>query len=224
MTVAERWDADQLMGLGGPGEEAAAEEEAAAAAATIDGGGGRRKSLAANAAKGKGVEEDHMLWGIPGHLTREETDTFFKFRDEVEGRGGDFRETVYCFGEEEGEVWALCRWLRARKFVLEDVIKMVEEATEVRMDAKRHDFYPDPKDALGVDSSLFFAQYPQLYTGKSKQGALLFISKPGILNVDGMECITTLDGIIKFHWHVMMKDFAKRLQEQKRQDPENFKR
>jgi len=32
-----------------------------------------------------------------------------------------------------------------------------------------------------------------------------------VLNTDGMECITTLDGILKFHWHVMMHDYKKRL-------------
>jgi hypothetical protein len=35
-----------------------------------------------------------------------------------------------------------------------------------------------------------------------------------------MECITTLDGIVKFHWHVMIHDFAERLREMKRKDPD----
>ena len=170
--------------------------------------------------KGKGVDADPMLWGVPGHLTKAETDIFFQFRAEVERRGEDFRSTVYCFGEEEGEAWALCRWLRARKFVLSDVIKMVEEASETRKEAKDKDFYPDPIDALGVEASLFFAQYPQLYSGVAKNGAVIFISKPGILNVDGMECITTLDGILKFHWHIMMHDFANRLRAQKAKNPD----
>ena len=164
------------------------------------------------------------MWGRPGHLTAEETDVYFKFKDEVSKRGGDFKDTVFCFGLEEGEVWALCRWLRARKYVYDDVIKMVEEATEVRKEAKAKDFYPDPLDALGCEASLFYAQYPQLYCGYAKSGVPVFISKPGILNVDGMETITTLDGIIKFHWFIMMHDFAKRLRGQKAKDPENFKR
>jgi hypothetical protein len=168
--------------------------------------------------------KDPLTWGLPGHLTKEETDVFFKFRDEVEKRGGEFRHTVYCFGEEEGEAFAISRWLRARKFVYEDIVKMVEEATQVRKAAKAKDFYPNPVDALGCDSSLFFDQYPQLYSGHAKNGAPLYISKPGILNVDGMECITTLDGIIKFHWHIMMHDFANRLREQKAADPEGFNR
>mmetsp|Transcript_20730 Transcript_20730/g.48086 ORF Transcript_20730/g.48086 Transcript_20730/m.48086 type:complete len:434 (+) Transcript_20730:153-1454(+) len=175
-------------------------------------------------AKGKGVDNDPTLWGRPGHLTSTEADTFYKFKEEVESRGGDFKDTVYCFGPEEGEVWALCRWLRARKYVYEDVVAMIEEATEVRKSAKEHDFYPNPVDALGCEASLFYAQYPQLYSGYAKTGVPLFISKPGVLNVDGMEVITTLDGILKFHWYIMMHDFANRLRSQKAKDPDNFKR
>ncbi|KAL3931125.1 MAG: hypothetical protein SGARI_004284 [Bacillariaceae sp.] len=171
---------------------------------------------------------DPMLWGRPGHVI--ECDTCsdlilpscpplqFKFKDEVEGRGGDFKTTVYCFGEEEGEVYALTRWLRARKYVFEDVMTMVEEATKCRADAKAADFYPDPKLALGCDMSVYFAQYPQLYSGFAKNGCPLFISKPGVLNVDAVELVTTISGIVKFHWHIMMHDFGGRLRQQKIDD------
>jgi len=169
------------------------------------------------------ITKDPMLWGVPGYLTKDEIDVFVQFKAEVEKRDEAFKSTIYCFGEEEGEVWAYCRWLRARKYVLADVLTMIEEATETRKEARAMDFYPNPVDALGVEASLFFAQYPQVYTGFAKNGAPIFISKPGILNVDGMECITTLDGIIKFHWYVMMHDFAQRLRKQKAKDP-NFKK
>ena len=173
--------------------------------------------------KGKGVAEDPLLWGRPGHLTSSEADTYERFKAEIAKRDEDFRSTVFCFGEEEGEVWALTRWLRARKFVYEDVIAMVEEATKVRADAKKDNFYPDPADALGCDAGLYFNMYPQLYYGSSKSGVPLYFSKAGVLNVDGVEQITTLDGIIKFHWFIMMHDYANRLRAQKAKDP-NFKR
>ena len=143
-----------------------------------------------------------------------------KFRDEVEKRGGEFKKTVYSFGEIEGEAWALTRWLRARKFVYDDVIKMVEEATECRQEPGKQDFYPDPEAALGVDPFVYIQQYPQLYSGNAKSGCPLFISKPGKLSVDGMECITTLDGIYRYHWHVMMHDYANRLVANKKANPE----
>lgn len=138
-------------------------------------------------------------------------------------RDAAFQNTVYCFGREEGEVWALCRWLRARKYVYEDVIKMIEEATETRKEAAIANFYPEPEKALGCDVGLYYAQFPQLYSGFAKNGAPLFISKPGKLNVDAVECITNLQSIVKFHWYIMMHDFANRLRSQKAKD-ENFKR
>lgn len=143
-----------------------------------------------------------------------------KFRDEVEKRGGEFKNTVYSFGDIEGEAFCLTRWLRARKFKYDDVIAMIEEATEVRADARKHEFYPDPVLALGCDTSVYQAQYPQLYHGHAKNGCPVFISKPGVLNVDGMECITTLDGILKFHWHVMMHDYKNRLLKHKESHPD----
>jgi hypothetical protein len=146
-----------------------------------------------------------------------------KFKEELQTRDADFRDTIYSFGEIEGEVFTLCRWLRARKYVYDDVIKMVEEATETRKEAKSKGFYPDPKEALGCDMATYFAQYPQLYSGFAKNGAPVFISKPGVLNVDAVECITTLEGIVNFHWYIMQRDFAERLRAQKEKVP-GFKR
>ena len=100
---------------------------------------------------------------------------------------------------------------------------MIEEATEARKEAKAMDFYPDPKAALGCEMSAYLAHYPQLYSGVAKNGAPIFISKPGVLNVDAVECITTLEGIVKFHWYVMQHDFSSRLRAQKEKDP-HFKR
>lgn len=175
--------------------------------------------------EGKGadmIKTDPMLWGVPGYLTKEEADTFFKFKEEVAKRGNEVRKTVYSFGEIEGEAWALTRWLRARKYVLEDTVTMIEEATETHKSPRENDYYADPTVALGCEVSLYFAQYPQLYTGKAKNGAPIFISKPGVLNVDAVECITTLDGILKFHWFVEMHDFGNLLRREKEKN-DDFK-
>lgn len=147
----------------------------------------------------------------------------FKFKAEIAKRGKDFWDTVYCFGIEEGEAYALTRWLRARKFDYDEVIKMVEEATAARVEPKKNNFYDNPKSALGCDMSVYFAQYPQVYSGMAKNGCPVFFSKPGVLNIDAVECITTLQGIVKFHWHIMMHDFGGRLRAQKAKDP-HFKR
>lgn len=184
------WDEAKLMGTGEEGKGAAA------------------------------AKENPLFWGVPGYLTKEETDVFFKFKEEVNGRGNDVRRTVYSFGEEEGEVWTLTRWLRARKFVFEDTVKMIEEASECHKSPRENDYYSNPMDALGCEMSTYFAQYPQLYSGKAKNGAPIFISKPGVLNVDAVECLTTLDGILKFHWYVEMHDFGNLLRKEKEKNPD----
>ena len=135
-------------------------------------------------------------------------------------RGGDFRDTIFCFGEEEGEVYALCRWLRARKFVFTDVMIMVEEATKCQAEAKAAGYYPDPKPALGCDAAIYQAQYPQIYSGFAKNGVPVFFSKTGILNIEAVECITTVKNIVKYHWYVQIHDYAKRLREHKKKNPD----
>lgn len=160
-----------------------------------------------------------IQWGFPGHMTQGEVDIFVKFQKEVESRGGEFKNTVYSFTEVEGEAYTLTRWLRARKYNLADTIQMVAEATEERAEPREVDYYPEPKKALGVDPNLFISQYPQLYTGFSKSGCPVFYSKPGLLNIDGLECITTIDGILKFHWHVMQHDYKMRLLQFKKENP-----
>lgn len=167
---------------------------------------------------------DPLLWGIPGYLTEEYADVYIRFQAEVEKRGGAFQETLYSLGASEEEAWALCRWLRARKFNYDDAITMVEEATECQAEARGKGFYPNPTDALGCDSAAYFAQYPQLYTGFAKNGAPLYISKPGRLNVEGVECLTTLEGIVNFHWYIMIHDFGKMLQNRQKETNNEFKK
>lgn len=165
-----------------------------------------------------------MLWGRPGYLTEAEALTYLRFKEIVDLRGGDFKETIYSFGEEEeGEVYALCRWLRARKFVFTDVMTMVEEATKCVSVPKAAGYFPDPKKALGCPAAVYQAQYPQLYSGFGKDGSPVFYSKTGVLNIEAVECITTVENIVKYHWYVMMHDYVKRLQAHKKANP-SFKK
>jgi len=161
--------------------------------------------------KKKSKKKDIANWGFPGHLTKEQGDVYVTFRAEVSKRGGEFEKTVYSFTAEEGEAYCLTRWLRARKYVYSDVIQMVEEATECRSEPLAADFYPDPKAALGIEPAVFSNQYPQLYSGFSKIGCPVFYSKPGVLRISAVECITNMQGILNYHWHVMQQDYRNRL-------------
>ena len=101
---------------------------------------------------------------------------------------------------------------------------MVEEATKCREGAKKEQFYPCPSTALGVESSMYVKSYPQIYHGHALNGCPVFISKPGQLDMNTIECLTSIDGIINFHWYAMMHEFAGKLREQQIKSEGNFKR
>lgn len=167
----------------------------------------------------KSKKQKAMEWGRPGHLTPHEVAIFSQFRTEVNKRSGEFKNTVYSFTQTEGEAYTLTRWLRARKYNLADTIAMVEQATQCRSQPRQFDYYPDPHKALGCPPEIYLDQYPQVYSGFSKIGCPVFYSKPGQLDTDAIECVTTLDGILKYHWHVMQHDYKQRLLDFKEQNP-----
>lgn len=154
--------------------------------------------------------------GYPGFLTDKEYEIFHKLLDEVYKRDQDFRDTTFAFKDaDEDEEYALCRWLRARKYDLSATIRMIEEATECRAEVKKHNFYPSLDVALGVESSLYKKEYPQLYYGSTRDGYPLFISQPGRMNIDAIELLTSKSGLINYHWHDMIHQFGKKLKASK---------
>lgn len=74
----------------------------------------------------------------------------------------------------------------------------------------------------GVDPAVILAEYPQIYVPNcfSKTGCPVFISKPGMVNMAALDCITGVDGIMKYHWHSMMHDFVNCLSARKKRDPD----
>ena len=173
-------------------------------------------------------KKDPTMWGMPGHLTMEEANVYLQLKAELDKRGhGDFRDTIFGFGEEEGEVYALCRYLRHSKFVYEHTIDCIEQGIQIRQEAKQANFYPilNTSNVLNCDPILYYLQFPQLYTGTlDKSGIPIFISKPGQMNVDGIDLLTTYDGIIKLHWNLMVHDLGTRLRHEKNKQPKQFKR
>jgi len=166
---------------------------------------------------------DPSDWGTPGYFSEEEYLVFYQLKTMFPTMTADQRDAIMCFGDLEGLDYALCRWLRARKFVLADTLAVIDEAVDIRKEAKNHNFFPEVEDALHCPAFLYLHLYPQIYTTKAKSKAVLFISKPGQINANGLECVTSLKGIFNYHWHEMHHNFAKRLRMTKEADPD-FKR
>lgn len=88
------------------------------------------------------------LAGYPGELTEEEVEQVKEFRDQLKQRkqaGGDghvYEEMVRAFRPTEEEPYALCRFLRARAFNVEEVFSMIDEAIPDWQKAAKCDFFP----------------------------------------------------------------------------------
>lgn len=162
-------------------------------------------------------------WGYPGHLSEEEYDVYVKFHNEASQRGDEYQKTILCFGKEESEEYALCRWLRARKFDLSKATKMVEDAMKYRAEAAKEDFFPNGSKALGVEKSIYYSMYPEVLVGYTKNGFPLYVTKAADAAVNMLNCITTPKGVTNFHWHSMMHVLGDKLRRKALSDP-SFKR
>mmetsp|Transcript_19979 Transcript_19979/g.29446 ORF Transcript_19979/g.29446 Transcript_19979/m.29446 type:complete len:622 (+) Transcript_19979:190-2055(+) len=154
--------------------------------------------------------------GFPGNLTQKQLDACMEFRSELHKRstssaykdGHLYPEMVGTFRDVEEEPYALCRFLRARDFNVEQVFDMMNEHLEIWKHAKESDYYPDIDAAMGCPLSIVLTQYPVLYSGNAKEGYPVCYFHAGRLTVQGIECITTLDSIPKMMWNTMVYQVA----------------
>ena len=130
---------------------------------------------------------------------------------------------MYTFGHNEKEDYACCRFLRANNFVIVNTLKMIDDAMVLQKDARAQNFYPDPKIALGVDEAVFKSLYPQVFCGRAKNNCPLFIMKPGAVDINALECVTTIDSMIKYQFHCMVHGDGDEYREAQKIDP-NFNR
>jgi hypothetical protein len=106
--------------------------------------------------------------GYPGELTDEELDAVKLFKQELTSRDPIYYEIVRSFSSVEKEAYALCRFLRARKFDVEKVFQLLDQAKEFFLVAKENNFYPDLEQALGFSRAVFLSQYPAVFSGNAK--------------------------------------------------------
>ena len=104
--------------------------------------------------------------GFPGELTEPELEAVKLLQSELKRRDPIYNEIVRALSSVEKEAYALCRFLRARKFDVEKVFTLLDEAKIHYIKARKNGFYPDLEQALGVSRSVFLSQYPAVFYGK----------------------------------------------------------
>lgn len=162
--------------------------------------------------------------GYPGELTKEELSACLRFRSELNQRKTDgesrYREIVDAFHGIEEEPYALCRFLRARKFNVQAVFEMMGESLDVWREASSFDFYPDPDEAIGAPISVLLTQYPFLYSGVAKNGSGVSYFRAGKLKVEGIDCVTDFENLSNLIWHNAMHGFPREIAKVRARDPD----
>jgi len=148
--------------------------------------------------------------GYPGELTEAELETCLEFREQLKKRDPAFKEMVMAMHPHENEAFALCRFLRARNFDMEDVFTMMQEKnqTENWHAVKRKDpnFFKDFHTAIpefnGCPLAVFMSQYPIFAAGIGKNGAVVWYFKAGHVSCPGVECIVgNIANALPFAWN-----------------------
>lgn len=161
--------------------------------------------------------------GFPGELTEVELEAVKLFRSELNRRDPIYNEIVHALSSVEMEAYALCRFLRARKFDVEKVFGLLDEAKEYFIKAKEHDFYPDLEQALGVSRSIFLSQYPAVFYGNAKNGCPVLYLRVGLIRPEGVKCLITLDKADRFFWNDMLVTWTDIIKEGRRNNPQSIR-
>lgn len=149
--------------------------------------------------------------GYPGGLTEQDLKAILDLRLLVNSRASEgdktFHEIVRAYMDLEPEPYALCRFMRARKFKLDKVLTMLQAAATVWDEGRRLEFCPGFKEAIGAPLPVLRTQYPYIYSGVAKNGCLVSYFRAGSVSIEGVECVTSLDQMGKMAWHQMMHEF-----------------
>ena len=128
--------------------------------------------------------------GYPGELTEDELEAVKLFKIELQSRDPIYYEIVRSFASVEKEAYALCRFLRARKFEVDKVFELLNDAKDGFMVAKKNNFYPDLEEALGFSKSVFLSQYPAVFSGNAKNGCPVMYLRAGQIQPEGVKVRT----------------------------------
>ena len=159
---------------------------------------GRRQQRASVAIISDGLSKEppgSQGKGYPGELTESELATCLEFREQLKTKNPAYKEIVMAMHPHEQEAFALCRFLRARDFDVENIFAMLEENNQpVHWHAKKKvDFYQDFHTASPEFNRcplpVLMSQFPLIHSGIGKNGAIVMYVKAGEINCPGIECI-----------------------------------
>ncbi|KAL3937725.1 MAG: hypothetical protein SGARI_002007 [Bacillariaceae sp.] len=141
--------------------------------------------------------------GYPGELNEDELKACLEFRELLKEKDPAYKEMVHAYAPAEAEEFALCRFLRARGFDTQEIFKMLDgnDAVNVWKTARSQDFYKDlGKIYHGCSLPIFMKLFPVCISGLAKNGATMFYFRPGLIDMNALECVCDLPSLVPYLW------------------------
>jgi len=198
---------------GGPSDAAPAQ---AVAAATT------KEQLMKTQAVMQGLRDPGIsvkLDGYPGDLTPSELEACKDFRNRLKEKDPAYREMVLAMSPTEEEPYAICRFMRARRFDVDAVFAMMD-GNAVDLWKKNAGRYDSVETATGQSGPVFSTQFPQVYSGLAYSGTVVSFMRMGGMSLDGMSCLTQLDSLSNYMWYHFEKRLPSQAEKLQQDSPE----
>ena len=164
------------------------------------------------------------LEGYPGELTQAELDACQDFRQRLKAQPDPaYREVVMAWAPTEEEPYAICRFLRARKFDVDAAFGMLDDAVQFwsQSEPTRYD---SVEKAVGQTGAVFGTQFPSVYSGLAHNGTVANFMQVGRLSLEGMSCLVELDALPNFVWFHFLQCLPQKVDELQRANPQTVVR
>jgi len=164
-----------------------------------------------------------LMDGFPGRLNQAEFDSVLQFKYKLQHKEDQtYWNMATHFIDVESEAFALCRFLRARNFNVDQTFEMMSEHIDIWREASINNFYPDMANDIGLRMSDLLTQYPFLYMGNGRQGFPVCYLEAGKMSIDGVLCMATLKQMQKVQWHITTYTTKRHFEMWRERDGESF--
>ena len=148
--------------------------------------------------------------GYPGNLTRQEYEAFLMFRKDIKRKRAQepsYHQMVHCWVPVEEEAYAICRFMRARKFVISHALAMMEGNLDTWKQGHANNFFPNLETTLGCPPSVLCTQLTYFHHGIARNGSIVYYFRAGSVSLEALDCLTNLDNFIGYIWHQFVHAF-----------------
>ena len=170
--------------------------------------------------------------GYPGTLTVQELETTLEFRRMIKDKKVTDGETnyydmVHVYDGIEPEAFALCRFMRARKFNIDGILELMDKNFKAWDFGKASDFYPRPilDKSLPTDHPTWIVpilktQLPILNTGVGKNGSMVCYFKVEDVSVEALDCIVDMESnMVPYFWYLFYYAYRQRAIDAQQEHP-----